>query len=91
MLLYCHPAFLADLLCFRDRRPPAVLGSNVPTMLELDGSRVLYAVAPEGLRTVMRQIEGFGILGLVLILSFLLPVISPILVTANEFILNLVI
>jgi len=57
----------------------------------LDGSRLLYAVAPEGLRSVMRQIEGFGIFGLILIFSLALPFIGPILTTANKFILNLVV
>jgi len=64
---------------------------NMLPLPPLDGSRLLYAVAPEGLRNVMRQIEGFGIFGLVLILSIALPVISPILLAANEFILNLVV
>lgn len=64
---------------------------NMLPLPPLDGSRLLYAVAPEGLRSVMRQIEGFGILGLVIILSLALPVISPILTTANRFILNLVV
>ncbi len=64
---------------------------NMLPLPPLDGSRLLYAVAPEGLRNVMRQIESFGILGLILILSIALPVISPILTTVNEFILNIVV
>jgi Zn-dependent protease len=64
---------------------------NMLPLPPLDGSRLLYAVAPEGLRSVMRQVEGLGILGLILILSIALPVISPVLTTVNEFILNLVV
>jgi Zn-dependent protease len=64
---------------------------NMLPLPPLDGSRLLYAVAPEGLRNVMRQIEGFGIFGLILILWFILPIISPILSTVNDYILNLVV
>jgi Zn-dependent protease len=64
---------------------------NMLPLPPLDGSRLLYAVAPPGLQSVMRQIEGFGILGLVIILSIALPVIAPILNTVNQFILQLVV
>jgi Zn-dependent protease len=64
---------------------------NMLPLPPLDGSRLLYAVAPEGLRNVMRQIEGFGIFGLILILWFILPIISPVLSTVNDYILNLVV
>ncbi|MBI4101004.1 site-2 protease family protein [Candidatus Microgenomates bacterium] len=45
----------------------------------LDGSRVVYALAPEGLRGLMRQIESFGLFGIVLFIFLLFPLISPIL------------
>jgi len=45
----------------------------------LDGSRVLYALAPDGVRDFMRQIESFGLLGVVLFIFLLFPVISPVL------------
>lgn len=63
---------------------------NMLPIPPLDGSRVLYAVAPEGLRSIMRQIESFGIFFLVAILLLALPVISPILETLRTFILGLV-
>lgn len=44
----------------------------------LDGSRVVYAFAPESLRTLMRQIEAFGLMGVVLFIFLLFPVLSPI-------------
>ncbi len=43
----------------------------------LDGSRVLYATAPEGLRAIMRQIESFGLVGIMIFIFLLFPVISP--------------
>ncbi len=43
----------------------------------LDGSRVLFALAPESLRQVMRRIESFGLFGIVLFIFLLFPIISP--------------
>jgi Zn-dependent protease len=43
----------------------------------LDGSRLLYALAPEPLQKLMYQIETMGIGFTILILIFLLPVIGP--------------
>jgi len=43
----------------------------------LDGSRVLYAVAPPALADAMERIERFGLIGIVLILFLLYPLISP--------------
>jgi len=53
----------------------------------LDGSRVLYAVAPEPLQDFMKQIESFGITAIFLFLFVLFPFISPILRNVNESIL----
>lgn len=44
----------------------------------LDGSRVLYAIAPEPLQRVMAQIESFGIFGFVLFFILLFQYISPV-------------
>lgn len=45
----------------------------------LDGSRVLYAVAPEPLQKVMAAIESYGLLGFVIFFFLLSSYISPIL------------
>lgn len=45
----------------------------------LDGSRLLYAVAPEPLQRLMYQIESMGFFLLIFILLFLAPIISPLL------------
>lgn len=64
---------------------------NMLPIPPLDGSRVLYAFAPEPLQRVMMQIEQFGLLAVLAILFLLLPVISPIMATLNDFILNLLV
>ena len=43
----------------------------------LDGSRLLYAFAPEPIQRFMKQIEGFGIGGILMFMFLLYPFISP--------------
>jgi Zn-dependent protease len=60
---------------------------NMIPIPPLDGSRVLYAFAPEPLQDLMRQIEPFGIL---LVFALVLTgVLTPLLISANNGILNL--
>lgn len=54
----------------------------------LDGSRLLYAFAPESLRRVMEQIEGMGFLFLLAILLFGFQFIAPAIGNINESILR---
>lgn len=60
---------------------------NMLPLPPLDGSRLLYAFAPEPLRQVMARFEALGVFGLVLIMVVAMPVISPILITANRAVL----
>lgn len=62
---------------------------NMLPIPPLDGSRVLYAFAPEPLQRVMLQIEQFGLMAILLILFLFLPVLSPIISNLNDFILRL--
>jgi Zn-dependent protease len=55
----------------------------------LDGSRVLFAFAPEPLQKIMLQIEGAGFGVILVILVLLLPVLGPILSTVNTFLITL--
>ncbi len=66
----------------------ALFAFNMLPIPPLDGSRVLYAVAPEPLQRVMRQIESFGIFGLIIFLMIAGSAISPILINIQDFILN---
>lgn len=58
----------------------------------LDGSRVLYAVAPEPVRRVMEQIEGFGFIAILIfifvIFQFLSPVVANVQGTILQFLLG---
>ena len=64
---------------------------NMLPIPPLDGSRIVYAFAPRSVREVMRQIEAFGIFGLIVILMVAGPAINPIIITMRDFILNLVV
>ncbi len=57
---------------------------NLVPMPPLDGSRILYAVAPEGMQRVMRQIEQFGIFAIILFITVLYPFIGPIITNTVE-------
>lgn len=57
----------------------------------LDGSRLLYAFAPESVQNVMRQIEAFGIFPVILMLSLLYKYISPIIISIQNTLLNILI
>ena len=45
----------------------------------LDGSRVLYAFAPESVQRIMLQIEGFGIFGIIILITVFSSTLSPLL------------
>lgn len=57
---------------------------NMLPIPPLDGSRLLYAFAPEPVQRVMEQIESIGIIGIMMILLLLLPVIGPIVGSASS-------
>ncbi len=64
---------------------------NMLPIPPLDGSRVVYAFAPEPVQRVMLQIEQYGLMAIILILFLLLPVLMPIITTLNQFFLNLLV
>lgn len=51
----------------------------------LDGSRVLYAFAPEPVQKVMQQIEGLGLTAILIFMFLLFPLLGPIVINLNEF------
>jgi Zn-dependent protease len=57
----------------------------------LDGSRLLYAVAPTGLRNVMDKLERAGMAAIFLLLFVAAPILSPFLVWAIGGILQILI
>lgn len=67
----------------------AVFVFNLIPFPPLDGSRVLYAFAPEPLQKIMRQIESFGMMGIVLFMFVLFPVLIPMVNLLNNFFFNI--
>lgn len=57
----------------------------------LDGSRVLYAVAPYGVREVMDRIEQAGIVAIMLLLFIGLPIIRPLMAAVVGGLLNILV
>lgn len=66
----------------------AVFVFNMIPFPPLDGSRVLYAFAPEPVRAVMRQIEAFGLAGIFVFMFLLFPLLRPVVVFLNQFFLQ---
>lgn len=60
---------------------------NLVPIPPLDGSRVLYAIAPEGLQEVMRRLEPYGFF--IIILLVLVTGFGGIIISLNQFILHL--
>lgn len=54
----------------------------------LDGSRLLYAFAPEPVRKVMDSIESLGIIAIVIFILLLVPFIGPVLGQVNQAIMQ---
>jgi Zn-dependent protease len=52
---------------------------NMLPLPPIDGSRVLYAFAPPPVQRVMEQMEAFGVVGVILLVTVLSPVLGPIL------------
>ncbi|MBI3624109.1 site-2 protease family protein [Candidatus Saccharibacteria bacterium] len=55
----------------------------------LDGSRLLYAFAPEALQRVMYRIESMGFMAILLFFIILVPLIGPMIIFLNSHILHL--
>lgn len=55
----------------------------------LDGSRVLYAFAPEPLQRIMQQIEGMGLAAIFIFIFLLFPLLRPVVIESNLFLFNL--
>lgn len=55
----------------------------------LDGSRLLYAFAPDGLRRVMEQIEALGFMAIVLFMLIFFSFLAPTVISINQSVLNI--
>jgi Zn-dependent protease len=50
----------------------------------LDGSRLLYALAPDSVKRVMAQIESYGLVGIALFIFAIYPFFAPIVISAVQ-------
>jgi Zn-dependent protease len=64
---------------------------NLIPLPPLDGSRVLYAFAPNFIQNIMTKMENFGLMTIVIFMLFLFPAISPILQKIDNWIITLVV
>lgn len=64
---------------------------NMMPLPPLDGSRVLYAFAPEPVQRFMEQIESFGVFGVIIFISLLSPVIGPVIFNIETSLAKLII
>lgn len=67
----------------------AIFVFNMIPFPPLDGSRLLYAFAPDPLRALMKQIESFGLMGIFLFMFLLFPIIVPIVSFVNNALIQL--
>jgi len=87
--LFGAQAGIADALLIFVEVNVSLFVFNMIPFPPLDGSRLLYAVAPEPLQRLMYQIESMGFFVLIFILLILAPIISPVLSFVTEFFLEL--
>jgi Zn-dependent protease len=80
---------LLDILMLALQLNVGLFVFNMIPFPPLDGSRLLYAFAPESVQNVMLKIESFGIFGIILMLSILYPVISPVITSVQNTLLNI--
>ncbi len=57
---------------------------NMLPIPPIDGSRLLYAFAPEPVQRFMEQVESFGIFGVIMLVTLLSPVLGPVLNNVQE-------
>ena len=63
---------------------------NLLPIPPLDGSRVVYAIAPDFIRSLMDTIESFGLFFTLFLLIFLFSYLEPLLRAANRLVFNLI-
>lgn len=64
---------------------------NMLPIPPIDGSRLLYAFAPEPVQKFMEQVESFGVFGVILIVTVLAPVLGPVLDNIQEAVMRLLV
>jgi len=81
--------FLYEIIALFIQLNIAIFVFNMIPYPPLDGSRVLYALAPDPVRNIMQQIESFGITGILIFMFFIFRFLIPIVTSINNFLFNL--
>lgn len=80
--------WLADFLLMNIAMNTGLFIFNMIPFPPLDGSRVLYALAPEWLQNIMMQIERLGFTAILVFMFVGFPLISPIITAAQQTLLR---
>lgn len=91
VLHFMNAGVTYDIIEFFLRLNVSLAVFNLVPWPPLDGSRVLYAVAPEPVRRIMNQVEGFGIAGLFMFIFVAWSVVSPFVSAVQTRIINLLV
>lgn len=87
MMQFINDAGILNILFIFLSLNIALFVFNMLPIPPLDGSRILYAVAPDAVRSVMAQIEQFGII-IVFALIFFVPGFHEVIVNLNNALLT---
>lgn len=82
------PGLLIDGLYLMVYVNVGLFAFNMIPFPPLDGSRVLYAFAPDPLRDIMAKIESFGFTAIIIFMLVLFQFVSPIVDTVERYIIN---
>ena len=78
------PGLLHDFALYFTMVNVSIMVFNLIPFPPLDGSRVLYAFAPEPLQRVMRQIESYGFAAILIVVFIVIMFLSPVLVSVQR-------
>lgn len=82
-------SYISGFLCYSVLINIGLFIFNMIPFPPLDGSRVLYALAPEFLQNIMMRIERMGFAAILLFMFIGFPLIGPFIATAQQMLITL--